>query len=634
MTFRKSILLLISLSAIAALVACSSSSPAPVTVSLSSVPATVATNSSNSITATVANDSSNSGVVWTLSCTATVSGACGTISPASSPSGTAVSYIAPAFPATGVVITATSVASTSVSAAADTAVTGALLADGNYVFSVSGQDVNNGNYTVIGAITISGGAITAGEQDFTDFNDPDLFDQINPTGSSIASGADGNLTITLVTADESIGPDGSGIETFDGTILPLSTTGRTFITEFDGSASGSGELDLQDTTQFTAGTAPGPVSYAFAVTGLIDEGGEGAFFTVGGVIDVDGAAGTGTISGATSIFDANTEGESAPGNSLTSSTVSAADAFGRVQFALNPASDIPQFLLSGYIVDATHIRLVEGNDGSYDGVGGTTGGLGIVQNSADVAAFTNALGAGTYVLGLSGNDEAGAFQVATQLTLTSSGVAGFVDFNDIANSSGGGTETGVVSPDPVTAATYQVDGVAAGDYAIAGVTDGLGNTYNFQLYLDGNGNALTITQDETDNLFGVGFASSVAGAAGTLAASNFSGPYGLNTTGWDVAEDGELDAVGPTTADGVGTTTGTVDQNWLATPAETADIGVSGTFTAAADGIFTPSAITGLDVTTTSNADAFNYYVYDATGDSILIETDLNQLTLGWSAQQ
>jgi hypothetical protein len=55
---------------------------------------------------------------------------------------------------------------------------------------------------------------------------------------------------------------------------------------------------------------------------------------------------------------------------------------------------------------------------------------------------------------------------------------------------------------------------------------------------------------------------------------------------------------------------------------------VSGTFTAAASGIFT-GTLTGLDVTTVTNGDAFAYYLVDPTR-VIGIETDPNQLTLGF----
>src|SRR5580700_5416723 len=73
------------------------------------------------------------------------------------------------------------------------------LPDGTYVFSLSGTDSNDYSpYYVSGAFTVAGGAISGGEQDFTDFVSTDLNDQINPTGSSLATTADGNLQITLV----------------------------------------------------------------------------------------------------------------------------------------------------------------------------------------------------------------------------------------------------------------------------------------------------------------------------------------------------------------------------------------------------------------------------------------------------
>ena len=69
---------------------------------------------------------------------------------------------------------------------------------------------------------------------------------------------------------------------------------------------------------------------------------------------------------------------------------------------------------------------------------------------------------------------------------------------------------------------------------------------------------------------------------------------------------------------------------------------LSGTFARNADGIFT-GTFTGVDVTNCKlftptgpgcSADVFNYYLIDAAGGNIAIETDTNQLTLGFFAQQ
>ena len=116
-TFLKAILLLIGLGMIAALVGCSSSSsqvpPPAITVTLSSTPASLVVSGTLSITATVANDSTNAGVTWSCAPGNSAS-TCGSFSSATSPSGTAVTYTAPASPAS-VTITATSVADTAIS---------------------------------------------------------------------------------------------------------------------------------------------------------------------------------------------------------------------------------------------------------------------------------------------------------------------------------------------------------------------------------------------------------------------------------------------------------------------------------------------------------------------------------------
>ncbi|HMF54401.1 MAG TPA: hypothetical protein VK593_08635, partial [Edaphobacter sp.] len=73
-----------------------SSNPTPppaTTVSMTGQPATLAVNAQASLTATVANDSANGGVKWSVTCG---SSACGAFSAATTASGTATTYTAPA----------------------------------------------------------------------------------------------------------------------------------------------------------------------------------------------------------------------------------------------------------------------------------------------------------------------------------------------------------------------------------------------------------------------------------------------------------------------------------------------------------------------------------------------------------
>jgi hypothetical protein len=239
-------------------------------------------------------------------------------------------------------------------------------------------------------------------------------------------------------------------------------------------------------------------------------------------------------------------------------------------------------------------------------------------------------------------------QVVNQLTLAAgppTAVTGFVDYNDLIFSSAPAT-----TPDPVTAAAYTVDAAGAGDVTISNINDGTSSAgfpgvgYNLQLYLDGNGHALAISMDGTDIISGVGFRQ----GAGPFTSASFTGPYGLNVTGWDGGTKNEFDAAGPVSATGAGETiSGAVDLNWLNSAGPTYPAtAVSGTFVttdaaaAAANGIFT-GTVTGVDVNScilvgvpSCNVDAFSYYLIDSAGDNIAIETDTNQLTLGVFAQK
>jgi hypothetical protein len=506
------------------------------------------------------------------------------------------------------------------------------LPDGNYVFSLIGED-DTGQYSVAGVFTVSQGAITTGEQDFVDLPNITYNDMINPTGSSVTASADGNLTIALATClatdctqnDPNIGV--TGIETLDASVLP-NNPARAFITEYDASATGSGELDLQTST-----TLPTPpIGYAFITAGM-DSG--FCQTALGGVINISGAT---TISTANSVFDANDCGAPLAAQTFTAaSSVGTVDPFGRVELNLIPTANYTQINLIGYIVSSNQIDLVETTDDNQNF--GTTSGIAFSQGTT-TGNFTTASASGnTYVAGLKGGDSvSAALQAATQITPNADGsVSGFIDFNDLVT-------VEPASPDPVAApaASYAVD--PTGRVTITGLADNATtpNTFNIQLYLDGNGHALAITLDTNDFLAGIGYQQS---GAGSFAATSFTGSYAMGATGWDANFQGEMDAVGPVTATGSsGTFSGDVDLNWFGSAGPVyPDAPVSATFTSNADGIFT-GTITGVDVTTcplftTSatgpcSADLFNYYLIDATGDNIAIETDPNQLTLGAFAQQ
>ncbi len=142
--------------------------------------------------------------------------------------------------------------------------------NGTYVFSVSGTDTTGAPYAIVGTFSANGtGGITGGTVDVTDLN-TGIFTNGPIANSPVSSngtyqiGADGRGRAAL------------GTSTPFGTItvaFALQDSAHGLITEFDGSASGSGTLDLQ-----SAGASPAG-SYAFSFSGA-DSGGN-PFITIG-----------------------------------------------------------------------------------------------------------------------------------------------------------------------------------------------------------------------------------------------------------------------------------------------------------------------------------------------------------------
>jgi hypothetical protein len=620
--------------------------PPSIKVALSQLPpASLAPGGTASVTATVSNDSSSGGVTW--SCTPANS--CGTFSSGTNavPSGTVVTYAAPS--GTGnVALTATSVANTAASAGADVTVTTAAsgtLASGNYVYLLSGYDPHSSPYFVAGVITVSTSgsamAITGGEQDFLDYNN-EVHDAISSgTIAASSSHGDQNLTITLQTGDPCIGPGatvnctgGSGQEILNAALISNS---HALLTEFDTWASASGTLDLQSTTLATPSG-----SYAFYLAGV--NAAKANPLALGGVINVDNAGGAGQISGAGSIFDINNDNAATSGNTLTTSAVSAPDAYGLVTFNLNSSSLVsgngaPGITLIGYMIDSADIQLVE--DMNVDYLRGTTGGNALLQSGTGNFSASSISGS-NYVIGLVGADNIGTDQVAGILTFNSDGsLSGNVSFNDVVNQNaqGGSALAAEVNATPCSsgsAATpcYTIDDM--GRVTIANVTDSTASpsfNYNLQLYLDGNGNAfvLSMPSASTDKApYGPNGLSGVAfRQTGSFTAASFIGSYALDVDLQDPAGGFEYDGVGIFTVDGIGSVNGYLDMNGVSSSAltPTPNVAVKGTFaTTSTNGVFT-GALTGIS-SHNNPTNQFTYYLVSP-AKIVAIENDEIQMTLG-----
>jgi hypothetical protein len=564
--------------------------------------------------AVVTGDPSNNGVSWSATCGVNKV-PCGFFNPSITPSGvsTVFAEASVSFVGSNVTVQASSVTNPGDSVSIPIFVSGEplSLADGAYVFQLSGTNANH-FYSVSGVFTVSKGAITGGEQDFIDPAIGAKSDAI--TGGSILAVGDGNLWITIKTADASVGVN--GVETLDVT---LNSSSRGTLIEFDSSSTASGTLDLQTSTAAPSG------GYAFFAYGR-DSAKKAT--SIGGVLNVDGA---GTISGNGSVFDINDTNLAGPlaAQAFVASTVTAPDSQGRVEFKLIPsvASGVAAIDLVGYTVNAKLVRLVE----TTDTYGGSTGGMALGQTGT----FTSgSISSNNFVFGAAGEDANGALQTAGLMVAgPNTGTAGAVTGN-VTGTFSWNDHSGVAiqMPLPLAAGTYTLDtagvGAGTGRVTLAGLTDSTTNptfTYDLELYLTGDGRGLLILMDQDEVIAGEGFQQT----GGPFNFNSFSGTYALNVR--HVVPNGSIETrengAGPLTADGAGNLAGFLDLNQAGGP-NAFNLALNGTFTGSATGVFI-GTIAGLDTSPSPPVHNFAYYLVSPS-QAVLIETDNAQLTLGF----
>ena len=471
----------------------------PISVAFNPAPPTsLPAGTTTPLTAVVSNDSKSAGVTWTVTCGS--SGACGSFSPTSTASGTATTYTAPAAIPTGntVAVTATSVTDPTKSQSATITIGAppAILANGTYVYHFSGWD-STGPSFFVGAFTVAGGVITGGEQDFSDATTVDPAQPLLPAQCSLST-VGGNIQIVLATADTSLGVN--GLETLRGTVVSSS---RVLISEYDTFGTGTGSIDLQ-----TSAAAPSG-GYAFAISGWYSTSTANTPLGIGGVLNVSGS----TISVSGSVFDYNLGGT--VGQALlftTGSTVSAPDSFGRVTFTLVPTStsNVPSFVLTGYIVGTNQIQFVESQT---DTLSADLGGTALGQGSNTGSFSQTSIASKTYVFAASGEDVNNVATFAGSFAFnTSGGLAGNLTINDFTYFSGN-------TPSTLSGGAYTVD--PTGRVTISNVNaQPAGATFTFQLYLDGNGNALELGADTEEVTEGPAYLQSNTSA-------DFEGSYAL-----------------------------------------------------------------------------------------------------------
>jgi ferredoxin len=571
-----------------------------ISVSLSGQPSSLVTSTTAALTATVANDSANAGVTWSATCGS--SPACGTFSAATTPSGTATTYTAPAAVPSGntVTVTATSVTDTSKTATATITITGAasaVLNDGTYVYHLNGQNAN-GQCFFAGAFTVVNGAIAGGKQDFSD-SQAFYNDTIAAAGSSLSVAPSGNLQIVLVTGNQNIGPsNNAGTITLRGTKV---SNARVLISEYDGYATGSGSMDLQTSTAAPSG------GYAFVIDGFdltVNNGNQvRTRLSLGGILNVSGTS----VSANGSIFDYNLLGGGGPvlGLTFAPGTVSAPDQYGRVTFNLSPSTSaqVPGFILTGYIVGTNQIQLIESQQ---DDLSDNLAGMALGQGGNTGTFNAGSLAGSNYAFGTAGEDANFLVNFAGVLNFSSSLIlSGPLAINDLTNS----------GEDTITGGSAAVD--ATGRVTISNVTTQhtpLGGNYGFQMYLDGNGNAMLMGADTVEVSAGQAYlrTGTPPRASGMYSITNGGCLNDQNGTPWS--------ASGAVTVTS-GSYTGFTDYNDGGTPTE--NVSLTGSLNTTTDII----ALAGLDAVAFTTANNFLDYPID-NNRIVMLSIDPNLLDL------
>jgi hypothetical protein len=560
-------------------------------------PAVLQTSTVSQLDAVVVNDTKTEGVDWTVTCGGSD---CGSFSPTHTASGVSTNYTAPATIPSGntVTITATATANTSAVATGTVTITtgstGSAL-NGQYSFLISGMDPSL-FYVAVGSVIADGnGNITGGEEDLCDLQG--CATAVLSNTGSYATGPDGRGSINF--SSSNLGP-----QTLE---IVVTSNSHALVVEFDGNATSSGTLDLQDPTALNSTAISG--NYSMAVNGLDLQAEVPA--ALGGIMTADGAGGFTNVT-----LDVNDGGGPIQTDTTVFGATSGPDSFGRV------VMNDPNFEFVYYIVNAKAIRLIEVDQAFF-----LTSGSAYTQGTG---SLTVANLAGNSVIAEEGSttNGSGSLGLAGQMTVDSNGngTAGFMDIND-----GGSVGNG-----SITGSTFSNFSAARGMLALGGSVSS--TVVNFQVYLvdpgvnildpnssSGGGGALLLDAD--DNAIGTGeLIPQTTGA-------QFNGNYGLNLQAFTTSSSQnavciECDLVGQVAASGSTTLTGTGDLNNFGTlvPAEA----LTGSIAADSSN---PGRFTGsLNL---ANFGTFNLSYYQASNSQLLmVETDTGQVGTGVVVQQ
>jgi hypothetical protein len=454
--------------------------------------------------------------------------------------------------------------------------------NGTYVFSVSGTDSTGDPYTLAGTITANGsstGVITGGTLDINGTNANEF------TSGPIADASINNNGSYSVTVDGrgqfTVGTNVSGLPnlTFD---FVLSSSSHGLITEFDSFGTGSGTIDAQ-----TANVTPSG-SYAFSLSGASD--GLALWGTVGN-FTLSGTSATGLEDfneGGLLSFTAQTLTGTVAVSSTAPSTSLIFPSVGTLTFDVFP-------------IDGTHLKFIEMD---------TTAAM-----SGDAFTEMTSMPAGDLAFTLSGAESAADFAAGGFMVTDSTGDITSASSEDV-------NSGGIPASTPSFTGSYAASPTGSGRFALTNFSQFSGGS-SYAAY-PSSGGVLLLETDSTGITIGAAYGP--ASASATFATGE---GYGLNLSGFNIADDSEVDDIAEFTANSGNTITGIIDENSsfngpvLGIPLS------AGTYTAPSGGRGTITATAGSSTTGTLNGGfALTFYTVDGTTFPF-IETDSGQVSTG-----
>lgn len=327
--------------------------------------------------------------------------------------------------------------------------------DGQYAFSMSGEDLNGGYIARVGSFVADGkGTITAGLEDMIDGNSTPS--EITFTGGTYTVQSDGRGVLSLQSST------GSGLQLS----LALVSSSQGAMIETDLNASSDGGFALQTPSNFSVNALNG--NYVLDFSGVSFSGAVPLPISIIGQVVLNG---NGSVTGGT--LDENSGTASGPivpqAGTYQLDTNGNGSNFGRGTMSFDGRS------FAFYIVDSTHIKVIE-----EDLVAATSGNVvqqaGSIpaQNSAFTGSFVYVVG-GVAVIGTQGAD-------ARVARFTADGNGGIAAISYDENNNG--STRHISQGSNISNASYAIDtanaGTGRGTFTF---TDSSGGTYMYVFYL-------------------------------------------------------------------------------------------------------------------------------------------------------